>query len=178
MNQYEGTKTQMNLQEAYAMECKARNKYTIFSDVAKNEGYEQLADIFMLTSENEREHAEMWFREMNAIGDTTANLQSAAKDENYEWTDMYERFAADAASEGFADLAKKFREVAKIEQAHEARFQKLIENIENGKVFSKECEHTWICRACGYKQCGNDAPSPCPVCGHPLAFFEIDCENY
>lgn len=178
MNKYENTKTLENLKQAYSIESKARNKYTFFSNVAKNEGFEQIADLFLITAENEREHAEMWFNEMGGIGNTLQNLNSSAKDENYEWTDMYERFANDASSEGFEELANKFREVAKIEKSHEERFNKLIDNLNSGKVFQKDCEHTWICRACGHQQTDFGAPSPCPVCGHPRAFYEIKCENY
>ena len=178
MHPYQSTKTIKNLEEAYAMESKARNKYSFFAFTAKQEGFEQIADIFLVTAENEREHAEMWFRELEGIGNTLANLKSAAKDENYEWSDMYERFANDAQREGFTALAEKFREVAKIERAHEERYQTLIGNVEAQQVFTKDCEHTWICRACGHQLTATEAPQNCPVCTHPQSFYEIKCENY
>ena len=178
MNQYQGTQTEQNLKEAYAIESKARNKYTFFANTAKTEGYEQIADLFLVTAENEREHAEMWFSEMGGISNTLENLNSSAQDENYEWTDMYERFATQAQKDGFSELADKFRAVAAIEKQHEERFRKLIANIENGEVFQKECEHTWICRACGHQITAKEVPVNCPVCAHPKAFYQIHCENY
>lgn len=178
MNQYQGTKTEQNLKNAYAMESKARNKYSFFATTAVNEGYEQIADIFKMTADNEREHAEMWFSELGGISDTIANLNSAAKDENYEWYTMYEQYANTAKEEGFDALAEKFKMVAAIEKSHEQRYQKLIDNINNNEVFSKECEHTWQCRACGHKLCANAAPESCPVCSHPKAFYQIFNENY
>ena len=178
MNQYEGTKTLENLKNAYAIESKARNKYSFFATTAINEGFEQIADVFKMTADNEREHAEMWFSEMGGIADTVQNLTSAAQDENYEWTNMYEQYAKTAEEEGFCALAEKFKKVAQIEKSHEQRFQRLIENINNNEVFQKECEHTWICRACGHKEVTKAAPSSCPVCEHPQSFYEILCENY
>ena len=178
MNQYQGTKTEENLKNAYAMESKARNKYSFFATTALNEGFEQIADIFKMTADNEREHAEMWFSEMGGISNTIANLNSAAADEKYEWSTMYEQYATIAHEEGFDALAEKFKKVADIEKSHEQRFQKLIANINNNQVFSKECEHTWQCRACGHKQTADAAPDSCPVCSHPQSFYQLYCENY
>lgn len=178
MNQYQQTQTQENLQKAYSMECKARNKYQFFAQTAVNEGYEHIADIFRKTADNEREHAEMWFSELGLISDTLKNLQSAANDEKYEWSEMYEQFAQTAKEEGFQTLAEKFRMVAQIEKEHESRYQKIIENIQRNEVFQKPCEHTWICRACGHQLTDTEAPVTCPVCTHPRSFYELKCENY
>lgn len=178
MNQYQNTQTEQNLMQAYAIESKARNKYSFFATTAKNEGYEQIADIFLKTADNEREHAEMWFSELGGISNCLQNLNSAAEDEKKEWSEMYEGFANQAQQEGFEALAKKFREVAKIEKNHEERFRALIQNIEQQQVFQKECEHTWECRACGYRLTDTLTPASCPVCSHPQAFFQLNCENY
>ncbi len=178
MNQYKGTQTEQNLTEAYTIESKARNKYTFFATTAQREGYEQIADLFLKTADNEREHAEMWFSELGGIADTVQNLQSAAQDEKKEWSEMYEQFAAQAEKDGFHELAEKFKAVAQIEKTHEQRFQKLIQNIQNSEVFKKECEHTWECRACGHRLTGQDTPLTCPVCSHPQSFYQLVCENY
>ena len=173
-----GTKTEKNLKEAFAGESQARNKYTYFASVAKKEGYEQIAEIFLKTADNEKEHAKMWFKELKGIGDTKANLAAAADGENYEWTDMYEQFAKDAEAEGFADLAKKFRAVGAIEKAHEERYRKLLNNIEMQAVFAKSEEKMWECRNCGHLVIGKKAPEVCPVCNHPQSYFEVRKENY
>ena len=173
-----GSKTEKNLQAAFAGESQARNKYTYFASVAKKEGYEQIAEIFQKTADNEKEHAKMWFKALNGIGKTQDNLKAAADGENYEWTDMYETFAKEAEEEGFDDLARKFRAVAKIEKAHEERYRKLLKNINDEIVFSKDEEKIWICRNCGHVVIGKKAPNVCPVCAHPQSFFEIKAENY
>jgi len=178
MNQYQGTQTEQNLKEAYAVESKARNKYTFFATTAKNEGYEQIADIFLKTADNEREHAEMWFSELGGISNCLENLNSAAQDENKEWSEMYETYANQAQQDGFSELADKFRAVASIEKTHEERFRALIENIQAQQVFQKQCEHTWECRACGHRLTDKQAPLSCPVCSHPQSFYQILCENY
>ena len=178
MNQYTGTQTEKNLKEAYAVESKARNKYSFFATTAVQEGYEQIADIFRKTADNEREHAEMWFSELGGIAGTVQNLESAAKDENKEWSQMYENFANQAQQDGFLELAQKFRNVAAIEKTHENRYKTLIQNIQSQQVFHKECEHTWECRACGHRNIAKDAPASCPVCSHPQAFYQLNCENY
>ena len=177
-NKYAGTKTEANLAAAFAGESQARNKYTYFASVAKKEGYEQIAAIFLQTADNEKEHAKMWFKELDGLGDTAANLVSAAEGENYEWTDMYESFAKDAEDEGFTALAAKFRAVAKIEKSHEERYRKLLSNVEMKTVFEKGEMTMWECRNCGHLVMGNKAPQVCPVCAHPQSYFEVRKENY
>lgn len=178
MNIYSGTKTEQNLWEAFAGESKARNKYTFFASVAKEAGFEQIADIFLMTAENEKEHAKLWFKELGLQGDTKANLLSAAEGENIEWTDMYERMAKEAEQEGFVELAKKFRGVAAIEKEHEERYRALIGNIEANQVFQRADSQIWECRNCGHVVIGNKAPEICPVCNHRQGYFEIRKENY
>ena len=173
-----GTKTEQNLMTAFAGESQARNKYTYFASVAKKEGYEQICEIFTKTAENEKEHAKMWFKLLGELGNTAANLAAAAAGENYEWTDMYERFAKDAEAEGFADIAEKFRAVGQIEKAHEERYRKLLANIEMQKVFEKGEQTMWECRNCGHLVMGAKAPDVCPVCAHPQSYFEVRKENY
>ena len=178
-NKYAGTKTEQNLWTAFAGESQARNKYTYFAGVAKKEGYEQIAAIFLETAENEKEHAKLWFKELEELGDTKANLKAAAEGENYEWTEMYEDFAKTAEEEGFKALAAKFRMVAAIEKHHEERYNKLLENVELLKVFKKDTGITiWKCRNCGYIFVGEEAPKVCPCCMHPQSFFEVNAENY
>jgi rubrerythrin len=177
-NKYAGTKTEANLAAAFAGESQARNKYTYFASVAKKEGYEQIAAIFLQTADNEKEHAKMWFKELDGLGDTAANLLSAAEGENYEWTDMYDGFAKDAEAEGFTALAAKFRAVAKIEKSHEERYRKLLNNVEMKTVFEKGEMAMWECRNCGHLVMGNKAPQICPVCAHPQSYFELRKENY
>jgi len=177
-NKYAGTKTEANLAAAFAGESQARNKYTYFASVAKKEGYEQIAAIFLQTADNEKEHAKMWFKELDGLGDTAANLLSAAEGENYEWTDMYDGFAKDAEAEGFTALAAKFRAVAKIEKSHEERYRKLLNNVEMKTVFEKGEMAMWECRNCGHLVMGNKAPQVCPVCAHPQSYFELRKENY
>lgn len=173
-----GTKTEKNLQSAFAGESQARNKYTYFASVAKKEGYEQIAAIFESTANNEKEHAKMWFKELDGIGDTAKNLGAAADGENYEWTDMYETFAKEADEEGFKALAAKFRMVAKIEKTHEERYRALLKNVEMQSVFEKSEETMWECRNCGHIVIGKKAPGVCPVCNHPQSYFEVRKENY
>ena len=175
---YDGTKTQKNLEAAFAGESQARNKYTYFASVAKKEGYEQIAALFLETAENEKEHAKMWFKELNGIGDTKQNLKNAADGENYEWTDMYEQFAKEALEEGFPELAEKFRLVGEIEKRHEERYRALLKNIEAAKVFEKSQVKVWECRNCGHIVVGTKAPDVCPVCNHPQSYFEIHKDNY
>lgn len=175
---YAGTETEKNLQIAFAGESQARNKYTYFSSVAKKEGYEQMAAIFLKTADNEKEHAKLWFKELNGIGNTSENLKAAAEGENYEWTDMYEGFAKTAEKEGFKQLAAKFRMVAAIEKHHEERYRALLQNIEMQEVFSKSEVKVWECRNCGHIIVGTKAPKICPVCLHPQSYFEINAENY
>ena len=177
-SKYEGTKTLENLKTAFAGESQARNKYTYFASVAKKEGYEQIAEIFLKTAENEKEHAKMWFKEMNELGDTKQNLKSAGDGENYEWTDMYEGFAKTAEEEGFPELARKFRGVALIEKAHEERYRALLNNVETKSVFEKSEVKVWECRNCGHIVVGTKAPEICPVCAHPQSYFEVRKENY
>ena len=177
-NKYAGTQTEKNLQEAFAGESQARNKYTYFASVAKKEGYEQMAALFLKTADNEKEHAKMWFKELAELGDTPANLKAAADGENYEWTDMYEGFAVTAEKEGFPELAAKFRAVAEIEKHHEERYRALLKNIETAQVFEKSEVKVWECRNCGHIVVGTKAPEVCPVCAHPQSFFEIHEENY
>ena len=178
MGKYSGTQTEKNLQAAFAGESQARNKYTYFASKAKKEGYEQIADIFLKTADNEKEHAKMWFKELAGIGNTAANLAAAADGENFEWTDMYEDFAKTAEKEGFHELAAKFRGVAAIEKRHEERYRALLKNIETAAVFAKSSVKVWECRNCGHIVVGEKAPEECPVCAHPQAYFEITAENY
>ena len=175
---YAGTKTELNLREAFAGESQARNKYTYFASVAKKQGYEQIAALFLKTAENEKEHAKLWLKALEGIGDTKANLAAAAKGENYEWTDMYDRFAKEADEEGFHELAEQFRGVAMIEKSHEERFRALLNNIEMQTVFEKAGKTMWECRNCGHLVMGEKAPEVCPVCAHPQAYFEVRAENY
>jgi len=175
---YAGTKTEKNLQEAFAGESQARNKYTYFANVAMQEGYEQLAEIFLKTARNEQEHARLWFQELGHIGTTAQNLLAAAEGENYEWTDMYDRMAKDAEEEGFPELAEKFRQVAIIEKSHEERYRKLLNNVEMQKVFEKSEEVMWECRICGHLVVGKKAPDVCPVCSYSQSYFEVHAENY
>jgi len=173
-----GTKTEKNLADAFAGESQARNKYTYFASVAKKEGYEQIAELFTKTAENEKEHAKLWFKALGELGDTATNLIHAAEGEHYEWTEMYENFAKDAEEEGFAQLAAQFRAVAKIEKAHEDRYRALLNNIEMQKVFEKSDEVMWECRNCGHLVIGKKSPELCPVCFHPKSYFEVRKENY
>lgn len=179
-NKYAGTKTEKNLMAAFSGESEARNKYTYFASKAKKEGFEQIAAIFQKTADNEKEHAKMWFKELNggSIPDTAANLLSAAEGENYEWTDMYQEFAKTAKEEGFDRLAYLFEGVAQIEKEHEERYRKLLENVEGGLVFSKDGDKIWKCRNCGHIVIGKEAPKVCPICAHPQSYFEIKAENY
>lgn len=178
MSKYDGTQTQRNLMAAFSGESEARNKYTYFASVAKKEGFEQIADLFLLTASNEKEHAKLWFKELDGVSDTITNLESAASGENYEWTEMYEGYAKTAEEEGFLDLAHKFRQVAEIEKQHEERFRALIENVKNSEVFERSSVKIWECRNCGHIVVGTAAPAICPVCSHPQAYFEIKAENY
>ena len=173
-----GSKTEQNLMTAFAGESQARNKYTYFASVAKKEGYEQIAAIFQATADNEKEHAKMWFKALNGIGNTAENLKEAADGENYEWTDMYAEFARVAEEEGFKELAYKFRAVAAIEKTHEERYRALLNNVEMNAVFEKAGEAMWECRNCGHIVVGKRAPEMCPVCAHPKSYFEIRKENY
>ena len=177
-NKYAGTQTEKNLETAFAGESQARNKYTYFASVAKKEGYEQMSALFLKTADNEKEHAKMWFKELNGIGDTPANLAAAADGENYEWTDMYDGFAKTAEAEGFPELAAKFRAVGAIEKHHEERYRALLKNIETAQVFEKSEVKVWECRNCGHIVVGTKAPEVCPVCNHPQSYFEIHEENY
>ncbi|MBP3809499.1 MAG: rubrerythrin family protein [Clostridiales bacterium] len=177
-NKYEGTQTEKNLQAAFAGESQARNKYTYFASKAKKDGFEQIAAIFLQTAENEKEHAKIWFKELNGIGDTAENLAAAADGENYEWTDMYEDFAKTAEAEGFPALAAKFRMVAAIEKQHEERYRALLNNVEMKQVFEKSEVKVWECRNCGHIVVGTNAPQVCPVCAHPQSFFEVHADNY
>ena len=177
-NKYSGTKTEENLRTAFSGESQARNKYTYFASKAKKDGFEQIADLFLKTADNEKEHAKMWFKELNGIGTTAENLVSAAEGENFEWTDMYAEFAKTAKEEGFARIAYLFEEVGKIEKEHEERYLKLLENVKEGKVFEAGEVKIWKCRNCGHIVVGTSAPEVCPVCNHPKAFFEIKAENY
>lgn len=175
---YSGTQTEKNLEAAFAGESQARNKYTYFASVAKKQGFEQIADLFLKTANNEKEHAKMWFKELNGIGDTAENLLAAAEGENYEWTDMYEDFAKTAEEEGFTELAHKFRLVAAIEKHHEERYRALLRNVETAEVFKRSEIKVWECRNCGHIVVGKEAPEVCPVCNHPQSYFEIHAENY
>ena len=173
-----GTKTEANLMEAFAGESQARNKYTYYASKAKKEGYNQIADLFLETANNEKEHAKMWFKELQGIGTTADNLLAAANGENYEWTDMYATFAEEAEEEGFTEIAKRFRMVAEIEKSHEERYRALLNNVEMQAVFAKSEETMWECRNCGHLVMGKKAPEVCPVCKHPQAYFEVRKENY
>ncbi len=175
---YAGTQTEANLKAAFAGESQARNQYTYFASAAKKEGYEQIAALFLKTADNEKEHAKMWFKELNGIGDTKENLTAAANGENYEWTDMYEGFAKTAEEEGFPELAAKFRLVGEIEKHHEERYRALLHNIETAAVFEKSEVKVWECRNCGHIVVGTKAPDICPTCNHPQSYFEIHAENY
>ena len=177
-NKYAGTRTEQNLLAAFAGESQARNKYTYFASRAKKDGYEQISEIFLKTADNEKEHAKLWFKELEGIGDTAANLAAAADGENFEWTDMYVGFAKTADEEGFHDLAERFRAVAAIEKTHEERYRALLKNVETASVFEK-CEvKVWECRNCGHIVVGTAAPETCPVCSHPRSYFEVRNENY
>lgn len=175
-----GTKTEANLQAAFAGESQARNKYTYYASKARKEGYEQIAAIFEETAANEKEHAKMWFKLLhdNSIPDTITNLADAAAGENYEWTDMYEQFAKEAREEGFERIAYLFEAVGAIEKTHEARYKKLLENVQDGLVFSSEGDAIWECRNCGHIYIGKEAPKVCPVCAHPQSYFQKRAENY
>ena len=177
-NKYAGTQTDKNLEAAFAGESMARNKYTYFASKAKKDGFEQIAALFLKTADNEKEHAKLWLKELQGIGDTAENLLHAAQGENYEWTDMYAGFAETAEKEGFPELAAKVRMVAAIEKHHEERYRALLKNVETAQVFEK-CEvKVWECRNCGHIVVGTKAPAMCPVCAHPQAYFEIHSENY
>ena len=178
MSKYAGTQTEKNLMEAFAGESQARNKYTYFASKAKKEGFEQIAEIFQKTADNEKEHAKLWFKELEGIGDTAQNLLHAAEGENYEWTDMYEGFAKTAEEEGFKALAMKFRLVAAIEKRHEERYRALLKNVELQEVFAKSDVKVWERRNCGHIVVGEKAPEMCPTCAHPQAYFEIHIDNY
>ena len=173
-----GSKTEKNLMTAFSGESEARNKYTYFASVARKEGYQQIAAIFEETANNEKEHAKLWFKALGALGDTAENLAAAAAGENYEWTDMYARFADEADEEGFTELANKFRMVAAIEKTHEERYRKLLNNVEMQAVFAKSEETMWECRNCGHLVMGKKSPEICPVCAHPQSYFEVRKENY
>ena len=175
---YSGTQTEKNLEAAFAGESMARNKYTYFASVAKKQGFEQIAELFQKTADNEKEHAKLWFKELNGIGDTAQNLGAAADGENYEWTDMYASFAKTAEEEGFPELAARFRLVAAIEKRHEERYRALLKNVETAAVFEKSEVKVWECRNCGHIVVGTEAPEVCPTCEHPQSYFEIHCENY
>ena len=178
MNKYAGTQTEKNLMEAFAGESQARNKYTYFSSVAKKEGYEQIAALFLKTADNEKEHAKMWFKELEGIGNTAQNLEAAAEGENYEWTDMYAEFAKIAREEGFNKIAAQMDMVAKIEKRHEERYLALLSNVKEDKVFKKEEDVMWKCQICGYTLVGKNAPGLCPLCGYAKSFFEVEKANY
>jgi len=177
-NKYAGTQTEKNLMAAFAGESEARNKYTYFASKAKKEGFEQISAIFQKTADNEKEHAELWFKELEGIGDTAQNLAAAADGENYEWTDMYAGFAETAQQEGFPELAARFRMVAEIERHHEERYRALLRNVEAQEVFKKSEVKVWECRNCGHIVVGTAAPEICPVCAHPQSYFELHAENY
>ena len=175
---YSGTQTEKNLEAAFAGESQARNKYTYFASKAKKEGFEQIAALFLETADNEKEHAKLWFKELNGIGDTAENLAAAAEGENYEWTDMYAGFAKTAEEEGFPELAEKFRGVAAIEKRHEERYRALLHNVETAEVFKRSEVKVWECRNCGHIVVGTEAPEICPVCVHPQAYFELHMDNF
>ena len=178
MNKYAGTQSEKNLMTAFAGESEARNKYTFFASVAKKQGFEQIAALFLKTADNEKEHAKLWFKELNGIGDTADNLKAAAAGENYEWTDMYDSFAKTAEEEGFHELAARFRLVGAIEKHHEERYRALLHNIETAEVFAKSEVKVWECRNCGHIVVGTQAPEVCPTCNHPQSYFEVHAENY
>ena len=180
MKDLKGTKTEANLMAAFAGESQARNKYTYYASKAKKDGYEQIAELFTETANNEKEHAKIWFKLLHDgnVPDTVTNLKDAAEGENYEWTDMYKSFAEDAKAEGFDHIAYLFEQVAAIEKEHEERYRKLLANIEEGIVFSRDGDMVWICRNCGHVHVGKEAPEVCPVCAHPKAYFELRAENY
>ncbi len=180
MKDLKGTKTEANLMAAFAGESQARNKYTYYASKAKKDGYEQIAELFTETANNEKEHAKIWFKLLHDgnVPDTVANLKDAAEGENYEWTDMYKSFAEDAKAEGFDHIAYLFEQVAAIEKEHEERYRKLLANIEEGIVFSRDGDMVWVCRNCGHVHVGKEAPEVCPVCAHPKAYFELRAENY
>ena len=175
---YTGTQTEKNLQAAFAGESQARSKYTYFASVAKKQGYEQIAALFLKTADNEKEHAKLWFKELAGIGSTAENLAAAAEGENYEWTDMYAGFAKTAEAEGFPDLAARFRMVGEVERHHEERYRALLHNVETAPVFAKSEVKIWECRNCGHIVVGTAAPEVCPVCNHPQSYFELCAENY
>ena len=175
---YAGTQTEKNLQAAFAGESQARNKYTYFASVAKKQGYEQIAALFLKTADNEKEHAKLWFKELAGIGSTAENLAAAAEGENYEWTDMYAGFAKTAEAEGFPELAARFRMVGEVERHHEERYRTLLHNVETAAVFAKSQVKIWECRNCGHIVVGTAAPEVCPVCNHPQSYFELCAENY
>ena len=177
-NKYAGTKTEKNLWEAFAGESMARNKYTYFASKAKKAGYEQIAELFLKTADNEKEHAKLWFKELGELGETPENLLHAAEGENAEWTDMYERMAKEAEEEGFKALAFKFRGVAAIEKNHEERYRALLNNVETAQVFEKSGVQVWECRNCGHLVVGEKAPLACPVCAHPQSYFEVHVDNF
>ncbi len=178
MSKYSGTQTEKNLMAAFSGESEARNKYTYFASVAKKQGFEQIAALFLKTADNEKEHAKMWFKELEGLGDTAQNLASAAAGENYEWTDMYAGFAETAEKEGFTELAAKFRLVAEVEKHHEERYRALLKNVETKQVFEKSEVKVWECRNCGHIVVGMKAPEVCPTCNHPQSYFELHAENY
>lgn len=178
MNKYAGTQSEKNLMTAFAGESEARNKYTFFASVAKKQGFEQIAALFLKTADNEKEHAKLWFKELNGIGDTADNLKAAAAGENYEWTDMYDSFAKTAEEEGFPELAARFRLVGAIEKHHEERYRALLHNIETAEVFAKSEVKVWECRNCGHIVVGTQALEVCPTCNHPQSYFEVHAENY
>lgn len=177
-NKYSGTKTEQNLRTAFSGESEARNKYTFFASTAKKEGYEQIAALFQKTADNEKEHAKMWFKELQGIGSTAGNLLSAAEGENYEWTDMYATFAKEAREEGFDHIADLFEMVGAIEKEHEERYRRLLKNVEDKLVFSRDGDCVWQCSNCGHIVVGRQAPEVCPVCAHPKAYFELKADNY
>ena len=180
MKDLKGTKTEANLMAAFAGESQARNKYTYYASKAKKDGYEQIAELFTATANNEKEHAKIWFKLLHDgnVPDTVANLKDAAEGENYEWTDMYKSFAEDAKAEGFDHIASLFEQVAASEKEHEERYRKLLANFEGGIVFSRDGDMVWVCRNCGHVHVGKEAPEVCPVCAHPKAYFELRAENY
>ena len=177
-NKYAGTQTEKNLMAAFSGESEARNKYTYFASKAKKDGYEQIAALFLKTADNEKEHAKLWFKELDGIGTTEENLLAAAEGENYEWTDMYAGFAETAEKEGFSELAARFRLVAAVEKHHEERYRKLLQNVKDLKVFEKDDVVIWECRNCGHIHVGPKAPEMCPTCVHPQSFFEVNAKNY
>lgn len=177
-SKYTGMKTEKNLMEAFSGESRARNKYTYFAHIAQREGFDQISEIFLKTARNEQEHARVWYEELGELGNTAENLLHAAEGENYEWTDMYNRFAKDADAEGFKDLAERFRKVAAIEKSHENRYRTLLDNVEMKKVFEKSAETMWECRICGHLVVGKKAPDVCPVCKYAQTYFELRKENY